>query len=189
MEARAIIEGVLRDERPAMVAFVRKRAGHIVDPEDVLQQAALRALSKSEQLREPSVARAWVYRIVRNVLADELRALGLPVAPVDDAEAISDAVQAAANDETHEGETCRCAMELARTLKPEYASILERAVIEERPVTAIAQELGLTANNATVRLHRARKALRSLVEQHCGTTSLRACLDCGCEERGCCSVR
>jgi hypothetical protein len=46
----------------------------------------------------------------------------------------------------------------------------------------------VTTNNAMVRLHRARRALRSLLQEHCGTTSLRACLSCVCEERGCCAV-
>jgi RNA polymerase sigma factor (sigma-70 family) len=184
VNTRAIIEDVLREHRPAMIAFVRKRAGHIVDPEDVLQQAAVRALAKSEQLREPQHARAWVYRIVRNVLADELRAIGLPVVEQND-EMVANLPEEEGHE--HAGQTCRCALNLAKTLKPEYAAILERVVLEEEPVTAIAEELGVTPNNAMVRLHRARNALRSLLEKHCNTTSTRSCLDCGCEERGCCA--
>jgi len=30
-----------------------------------------------------------------------------------------------------------------------------------------------------VRLHRARRALREVLREHCGTASLRACLACG----------
>jgi RNA polymerase sigma-70 factor (ECF subfamily) len=180
MNARAIVEDVLAEHRPEMVAFVQKRAGHIVDPEDVLQQAAVRALAKSDQLREPAHARAWVYRIVRNVLADELRAVGLPVASIDDRELVEEPLERVP-------QTCKCALNLAKTLKPEYATILERAVIEEQPVKTIAAELGVTPNNAMVRLHRARNALRSLLEKHCNTKSISACLDCGCEERGCCA--
>jgi RNA polymerase sigma-70 factor (ECF subfamily) len=53
-------------------------------------------------------------------------------------------------------------------------------------VTEVARELGLNANNAMVRLHRARNALRERLASHCGTTTARSCSDCGCEERGCC---
>jgi RNA polymerase sigma-70 factor (ECF subfamily) len=37
-----------------------------------------------------------------------------------------------------------------------------------------------------VRLHRARTALKARLKQHCGTTSVGSCVDCGCDERGCC---
>jgi RNA polymerase sigma-70 factor (ECF subfamily) len=169
-----------------MVAFVRRRAGHLVDPEDVLQQASVRAIAKSEQLREAEHVRAWLFRIVRNVLADELRAIGLPV--VDREQQLEDAA-AATEREEREPSVCKCSLEVAKSLKPEYAQILERVVVEDVPVTKLAAELGVTANNAMVRLHRARKALRSKLEEHCGTTSPRSCLDCGCEERGCCATR
>jgi RNA polymerase sigma factor (sigma-70 family) len=175
-----LLEAVVRENRDDLLAFVRRRAGHIVDPEDVVQQAAVHALSSIEQLRDPMRARPWLFRIVRNVLADELRAVGVPMTrPVDD-DVDTRWIES--------GETCRCAVDLARTLKPEYRDILERVVIDDVPVTSLATDLGLTANNAMVRLHRARKALRSVLQEHCGSTSLRACLGCVCEERGCCAL-
>jgi len=176
-----IVERLVREHRDEMRAFVQRRAGHLVDPDDVIQQASLRALAGADRLNDPSRGRAWLFRIVRNALADELRKLGLPVsAPLDEETAV------APSDEP--GGTCRCALALVKTLKPEYASVLERVVVEEVPVTALAAELGVTPNNAMVRLHRARRALRELVQDHCGTSSLRACLSCVCEERGCCAV-
>ncbi len=148
----------------------------------MLQQASLRALSHAEQLRDADRGRAWLFRIVRNALADELRKIGLPVSATLDEQSVF-----SPNEEP--GETCRCALTLAKKLKPEYADVLERVVVEEIPVTTLAAELGLTPNNAMVRLHRARRALRDLLREHCGTGSLRACLSCVCEERGCCAVR
>lgn len=47
-------------------------------------------------------------------------------------------------------------------------------------VGEVANEPGLTANNATVRLHRARRALRQRIETVCGTCTEHACLDCTC---------
>lgn len=171
----------LARDREALVGFVRKRAGHLLDPEDVVQQAAVQALAHANDLRDAASARAWLYRIVRNVLADELRALGLPTKAIE-----TDDLTAP---EADRSETCSCSLALARTLKPEYATLLERVVVEETPVTELAAELGLTPNNAMVRLHRARRALRTLLSEHCGTTSGRGCLSCECEERGCCATR
>ena len=144
----------------------------------MVQQAAVRALANADQLRDSTRGRAWLFRIARNVLADELRAIGLP-APAELPERATEA---------EPGDTCRCALGLARSLKPEYRAILERVVLEEKPVTELAAELGVTPNNAMVRLHRARRALRTLLAEHCGASSSASCIDCGCEERGCCAV-
>src|SRR5262245_19783553 len=111
-----LIETLVREHRTEMLAFVRRRAGHIVEAEDVLQQAVVRALAGVDRLRDAARGRAWLFRIVRNVLADELRTLGLPVS-----EPLDDEMPTAAVEEP--GQACRCALTLARTLKPEYASL------------------------------------------------------------------
>lgn len=74
----------------------------------------------------------------------------------------------------------------AKTPQLAPAEIIRRVIVDGIPVTQVAPELGLTPNNAMVRLHRARTALRARLKEHCGTTSVRACSECGCEERGCC---
>jgi hypothetical protein len=61
-----------------------------------------------------------------------------------------------------------------------------RVVVEGISVSQVAVELDITANDAMVRLHRARTALKAKLKAHCGTTSLSSCADCGCAERGCC---
>ena len=48
----------------------------------------------------------------------------------------------------------------------------------------LADGLGITVNNASVRLHRARRAMRDALCEHCGTDSLRSCQDCPCEDVG-----
>lgn len=167
------IEAVIEQTRSEVLGFVRRRAGHLVSPEDVLQRAALRAWTHQTQLRDPRRARAWLFRIVRNVLVEELRRL-------------TPAIEAAQDDVTAEAaEVCRCALALAKSLKPEYSAILERVIVDETPVSALAPELGLTPNAATVRLHRARVALRVLVNAHCETDSLRDSFSCVCDERAC----
>jgi RNA polymerase sigma-70 factor (ECF subfamily) len=148
----ALLETLIREHRDELLAFVRRRAGHIVDPDDVLQQAALRALSALDQLRNPARGRAWLFRIVRNVLANELRGLGLPVTQPFDSDV--------AAPPTEPSDACRCALELARTLKPEYKDILERVVIEDAPVTSLAATRALRKHLSPrlpeLRLRRAR---------------------------------
>ena len=167
----------VRDRREHLVNVVRQRAGGRVDPEEVVQVAIQRALERAAQVRDPARAEAWLGRVVRNVLLDELRRKPEQLLPADEMElaAISD-----------DGVDCWCVAAQAEQLKPEYATILRRVVLEGTPVHRVAAELGLTANNAMVRLHRARQALRERLAAHCGTTTARSCSECGCEERGCC---
>ena len=53
---------------------------------------------------------------------------------------------------------------LASTLKREYEQAIRRIDIDEVPVQQFAQEAGITANNASVRVFRAREALRNQVK-------------------------
>jgi hypothetical protein len=53
--------------------------------------------------------------------------------------------------------------------------------LHEGKLKDLAQQSGITAENAAVRVHRARAALRRRIEQACGTCSVHGCLDCSCE--------
>jgi hypothetical protein len=47
-------------------------------------------------------------------------------------------------------------------------------------VTEYASETGMTANNAAVRAHRARQALRRRLAESCGVCAEHGCVDCSC---------
>jgi RNA polymerase sigma-70 factor, ECF subfamily len=182
MESGHALEAVraaLTASRGRLLTFVRRRAGALVDAEDILQLAAERALARSSQLRDPSRVEAWLGRVVRNVLADELRRLRLTQVDIQEMELAAP---------EPEEEPCRCALALMHTLQPAYADILTRVLVHGVPVTKAAQEMGITANNAMVRLHRARQALQARLREHCGTTSMHSCQVCRCTIDGCCEV-
>ena len=82
-------------------------------------------------------------------------------------------------------EACRCVAELLDTLKPEYATALREVEMQERSVGEYAREAGITANNAAVRLHRARTAMRNQLLKSCGTCAEHGCLDCTCGRGKC----
>lgn len=165
-------------QRDRLLAVVRRNGGTKVDPEEVLHIAIQRALERANQVREPARAEAWVGRVVRNVLIDELRKQREPVLDTDTHE-----VAVPADDQPFD---CWCVLVQAEQLKPEYAEILRHVIVEGRAVTDVAPTLGLTPNNAMVRLHRARIALKERMHSHCGTTTAKSCSDCGCRERECC---
>lgn len=171
------VRATLGAQREQLLAMVRRRGGSLVDAEEVVQTALQRALERADQLRDPARAEAWVGRVVRNVLIDEIRKRHAPVLPTDTVEFFT---------EDDESVDCACVLVQIEQLKPEYSAILRRVVVDGVSVKHVASEFGLTPNNAMVRLHRARVALRERLASHCGTTTVRACSECGCEERGCC---
>jgi hypothetical protein len=68
-----------------------------------------------------------------------------------------------------------------RRSSPNIAKALQIVDLEEGKLKDLAQQSGITAENAAVRVHRARAALRRRIEQACGTCSVHGCLDCSCE--------
>lgn len=180
---RALVARLLSEHRSALLRFVRGRLGDDAAAEDVVQQVSMRALKHVGGLRDAAAGRAWLFRIARNALADA-RVLDRR-APV----ALDAPELAALADPSVSGEddySCRCVLKQAQALKAEYATLLSAVVVDGRPIVSVAAELGISANNATVRMHRARAALKQRLIDHCGTDSLRACLTCSCDERRCC---
>ena len=82
-----------------------------------------------------------------------------------------------------EAALCHCFEALLPALRPEYSEILRRVDLEGSRPADFAREAGLTANNAMVRLHRARKALRADLQRSCRTCADHGCLDCSCGVR------
>ena len=70
---------------------------------------------------------------------------------------------------------------LARNLKPEYAEAILAIEVEKASVKSFAERKGITANNAGVRVFRAREALKMQVTESCGACAAHSCLVCTCE--------
>lgn len=161
----------LAERRDELVAFARRRVGDRA--EDVVQDAAVRALRHADQLGDPAAARAWLFSIVRHLSST---APGRATEPLPETLPTEDA---------DTPDACGCVMKQVDTLPDAQAALLKR-VTDGTPLPDLAAELNITVNALWVRLHRARLALRDQLKQHCNTDSFRACFDCGCLERGCC---
>jgi RNA polymerase sigma factor (sigma-70 family) len=164
----------LMADRATYLAFMRGRVRSGADAEDLLQQALMRATERASDLRDPERARAWFFQILRRTLADHHaqwagRESKLELLAADIEEGTPEEVA-----------TCGCSLGQLDRLRPEYAELIRRVDLDDEPLAVAAAAIGITTNNATVRLHRARKALRDLLRKACGTDSIRSCLDCSC---------
>lgn len=160
------------------LSFLQRRVGSRAAAEDILQDAFVRGLRRADTLRDQESAVAWFYRLLRNAITDHYRRRGA------EQRALARVASEPPPDRIPEHElteaVCRCVRSLVDTLKPEYATALRRIDLEGTTPAEFAREAGITANNANVRVHRARLALRRQVERSCGTCATHGCFDCQC---------
>jgi RNA polymerase sigma-70 factor (ECF subfamily) len=77
---------------------------------------------------------------------------------------------------------CECLYIHLSRLKAEHAEIIRRIDLAGEPRELVAAALGVTVNNLTVRLHRARRALKERLEQMCVVCLEESFWDCRCAE-------
>lgn len=163
------------------LGFLQKRLNDRDLAEDILQDAFVKTLEKADTLRDDESAVAWFYRLLRNAIVDHHRRGGTRAKALELlASEMKDAVEPPA--EMH-GAICACVGELAANLKPEYAEAIKRVELDEVPVAKFAEEAGISANNAAVRVFRAREALRKEVKASCKTCAEHGCIDCQCGKK------
>ena len=186
-DAARALRDALREHEADLYRFVRARVPS-GEAKDVFQLAAVRAIERVHTLKDAERVLPWLYRVFRNVVVDDARKRASQGRMIDSAVSATDLAGPASVPHNFVESICQCSLGLARKLNGAHASIL--ALVDEGDATIkeAAEILGLTANNATVRLHRARKALRLRLLEHCGVRSLRDCADCRCDADGCCPV-
>lgn len=176
--ASKVLERLLA-RRNEFLRFVESRVDSLAIAEDILQSAFVRGIEKESTLRDEESAVAWFYRLLRNAVIDHYRSLGsanrLFEQWPDGLDVPGEPVEFVKN------EICRCVSHVLGELKPEYGEALRMVDIEERPIGDLAKQSGITPNNATVRVHRAREALRKQVRIVCGTCAEHGCVDCSCK--------
>jgi RNA polymerase sigma factor (sigma-70 family) len=179
-ESPAPVATLLENHR-AFLKYLERRVRDRALAEDILQDAFAKVVARPEQAPADEAIVPWFYRTLRNAAIDQFRRRG----------AADRAYGAFARElETQttpspdmESEICACVARLASTLKPEYAEALQAVEVRGTPVKSFAEEKGLSANNAGVRVFRAREALKKRVMESCGTCAEHGCVNCTCKHQ------
>ena len=173
------VEQSLLKNLQTFIAFARKRVGDPHLAEDVVQDSLLKALRSDRKPVGDEDVIAWFYRILRHSIIDlyrrnDVRARALerfqaelPLQPDHDDKRV----------------LCQCVKRLLPNLPDQYRELLQRIDLDGASPKEAASALGLTQNNVTVRLHRARKRLHAELEETCKACSKHGCLDCTCDSK------
>jgi len=168
----------LASQRNQFLQFVRRRVDSSATAEDIVQSAYARATEKAEGLRSGESASAWFYRILRNAVIDHYRHRSAEDRALD--RWAQDLATETRLDPQTEEIVCHCINTVMRDLKPAYAEALHEVDVAGSSLGDYAHSAGITATNAAVRVHRARRALKERLIQFCGTCCPRACENCTC---------
>jgi RNA polymerase sigma-70 factor (ECF subfamily) len=164
----AIFEAFYREHVEAIQGFVARRIGDREQAADLTAEIFLAAIGAAHRYRpERGAPKAWLYGIAGKVVAADRRRTGRELARAerlraselldeDDAARIEARIEAAA-------ELRRLYEAMDRLAEPERA-VLELVAIDELSLTEAAAATGVRPVTARVRLHRARRKLRSELE-------------------------
>lgn len=169
-------EDALVKNLQSFIGFARKRLGDTDLAEDVVQESLVKAMTADRKPTGEEDTVAWFYRILRRSIIDLYRRADvrkrafarlekeLPQAPsAEDGRLL-----------------CQCFKRLLPSVPEQYRALLQQIDLAGKDPEEVAAALGVSTNNLTVRLHRARKHLRELLSKNCRACSKHGCLDCTC---------
>jgi len=169
-------EHVVQQYGGRMLATARRFLNNEHDAQDAVQEAFISAFRAIERFKGDSLLSTWLHRIVVNAALGQLRSKRnrseepikefLPLFDhegewVDDPARWSEANEIALERRDSREMVRRCIEQLPAN----YRSVLLLRDIEELDTEETTQALRVTANAVKVRLHRARQALKALIER------------------------
>ena len=162
-------------------SHLRKRLRVQEDAEEVLQTFMLRALERSSDLRDANAVRGWLSRILSTTIADFHRQRSRAIKEASFTAELNERLAIDRSQEADQ-EICECLHQYLALLRAEQAEIIRRIDLADEPRELVALELGVTVNNITVRLHRARQALKGRLEEICEACEDENYFVCRCNE-------
>jgi RNA polymerase sigma-70 factor (ECF subfamily) len=168
----------LAGNRDRWTAFLISRGATPDEAPDLLQEGLVKASVRLGALREESALSSWFHTILLSTLADHVRSRS--AARRRDAAFQKDLLPSTGLDPAPPV-TCRCLMSRFERLHPRYAEILRAIDLGGASPADYAARSGRSVSSVHVALHRARRALRAALVEHCGHCATGgACLDCEC---------
>ena len=169
-------EALVRRQSGPMLAAARRILASEDDARDAVQEAFVSAYRGMAGFDGAARLSTWLHRIVVNAALMKLRSRRRrPEAPIDDllpcfdenGDWTSGMAQPSSSPEARVSsrQTREMVQRCIARLPDAYRVVLVLRDIEDRDTGEVAEQLGVSANAVKIRLHRARQALRTLIER------------------------
>lgn len=155
MEAQAVVmwDSIYQE----LLAFVYKKVRDKPAAEDIVQDVFIKVHTKSEQIKDADKISGWIYQVTKNAVADYFRRNAKSIAPVD------------VNWDSHNYEfndcVASCLKVLMSTLPEKYRVPLELTELENLTQHELAGRLKISHSGARSRVQRARKMLKTKLDE------------------------
>ncbi len=179
LEANAI--ATIIESQKKFISFLESKVKNISIAEDIFQMSILKALKNGKDLKSEEAVFPWFYQILKNSVTDYFRENKKISGKSEEIyRFLSELSNEASFNKESKELLCECFKELIKTINPGYADLLNKVDINDESLEDLAKAQNMTVNNITVKLHRARKALKESLEVTCGACTKHGCLNCTC---------
>jgi len=166
-------EAIVRAHSGRLLSVARRFLGNNEDAQDAVQDAFIRAYKAIHTFEARAQLHTWLHRILVNTALMKLRERRRrPTESIEDLlpTFTNDGHRAVASRDWSDAvlerkETAGIVREAIAMLPDQYREVLVLRDIEDKDTAEAAEILGTTANVVKVRLHRARQALRTLLDR------------------------
>jgi len=136
--------------------------------DDLIQETFIRVHRSIDSVRDPSKVSAWIFRIAYNLCQDHFKSLKKDYHDIETARRAPGILpEMSAHKELEQFQMGTCVQEQINVLPEMQRIVLILYDLLGFNHNEIAKMLDITAANAKVRLHRARKNLKSILKEKC----------------------
>ena len=135
--------------------------------DDLTQETFIRIQEHLNTLRDPEKVSSWIFRIAYHLCQDHFRTLKKSSTQEEIHDGLVNLEETPIQKKLEQGEMSRCVQDKLSLLPETQRSVIILADIMDFSHREIGDILGLTVENVKVRLHRARKKLKAILEKEC----------------------
>ncbi len=133
--------------------------------DDLVQETFLRVLQNLSKIRDQSKLSSWIFRIATNLCQDYFRSPSRKLLCFEDNPAGELPGESSLEKEIEKYQTSLLVQDLIKLLPEPLRQVIFLCDIKEESQQETADYLGITLENLKVRLHRARKQLRAIMQE------------------------
>ena len=147
--------------------FILKMVGDPWITDDLTQDTFIKVQENLIGLKDVSKLMPWIFRIARNRCLDYFRSGATKNKGQEMAYPLQKSIESVAQMQLEQHQMSQCVQDKICLLPETFRDVLVLSDTMEMTHQEIADILGITVSNVKVRIHRARKVFKKILEQEC----------------------